>query len=380
MAGFLALSLRPRERAAFSIDASNSVFMSISCGPNLRSWRTGSCQALVATVGMMLLMAVIPALAQEQPGGTTGLPNADLNPIPTTNGTLGLFTLETGELLESGWSFSAYGNRSSRMPGSVRVSSYGLTVGWGFRKWLNFYGGFQPEVATHIGSPNELSLLTPPVVNAFPQFDGIIYRTLGPGQRPAYVEDYPFAARNDSGPGNVTLGVKFGILSEDAGARLSLSVRNDAIIPTRYALTRLLGNGTQTGAFDDLMLVAASRNFFNLITLVANFGYEITRDPRAGGARDFTQADQLHVGSGFILFPAKRIQFMNEYSGLVFAGAATPNMTFGARDPVDGVWGARVYIFPELAVDIGYRYMLNLGNSTDRNGFVLKLGFSNWPF
>jgi len=41
----------------------------------------------------------------------------------------------------------------------------------------------------------------------------------------------------------------------------------------------------------------------------------------------------------------------------VFAGAATPNTTFGARDPVDGIWGVRVYIVPPAAVDIGYRYM-----------------------
>jgi hypothetical protein len=74
--------------------------------------------------------------------------------MPTTNGTLGLFTLETGEMLESGWSFSAYGNRFTRMP-----------------------------------------------------------------------------------------------------------------------------------------------------------GYEITRDPRAGGSKDLTQADQLHIAGGFILFPAKRIRF-----------------------------------------------------------------------
>ena len=337
-------------------------------------------KALVLALGTILLMGGIPALAQRQAGGTTGLPNAELNPIPTTSGTLGLFTLESGELLESGWSFSAYGNRFTRMPGSVVVSNYGLTIGWGFRKWVNFYGGFQPEVATQIGSPNELSLITPPNVKVFPPFQSTIYRTLGPGQRPGYVEDFPFVSRNDSGPGNVTLGVKFGLLSEDANAPLSLSIRNDAIIPTRYTLTDLLGNGTQTGAFDDMIVVAASRNFFNLVTLVGNFGYTITRDPRAGGSKDLTQADQIHVGSGFILFPEKRLQFMNEYNGLVFAGAATPNTTFGARDPVDGIWGLRVYILPQAAIDIGYRYMLNLHNATDRNGFVVKVGISSWPF
>jgi hypothetical protein len=335
--------------------------------------------AILVALGTIVL-AGRPGLAQEEPGGSTGLPNVQVNPMPTTNGPLGLFTLETGEMMGSGWSFSAYGNRFTRMPGRVVVSNYGLTVGWGFRKWVNFYSGFQPEVATQIGNPNELSLRTPPVVSAFPQYDSTIYRTLGPGQRPGYVEDYPFASRNDSGPGNVTLGVKFGLLSEDANALVNLSIRNDAIIPTRYALSRLLGNGTQTGAFDDLILAAASHNFFDLVTLVGNFGYEITRDPRAGGSKNLTQADQLHVGGGFILFPAKRIQFMSEYNGVVFVGGATPNMTFGARDPIDGIWGIRVYILPVTAIDVGYRYVLNLTNATDRNGFVIKLGFSSWPF
>jgi len=157
-----------------------------------------------------------------------------------------------------------------------------------------------------------LSLRSPPNVILFPQYQNTIYRSLGPGQRPAYVEDFPFASRNDSGPGNVTLGAKFGLLSEEDNQLLNLSVRNDAIIPTRYALSRLLGNGTQTGAFDDLIMVAASRNFFGLVTVAVNVGYEITRDPRAGGSRDLTQADQVHLGSGFILFPAKRLQFMTE--------------------------------------------------------------------
>ena len=55
---------------------------------------------------------------------------------------------------------------------------------------------------------------------------------------------------------------------------------------------------------------------------------------------------------------------MSEYNGLVFTGAATPDTTFGARNPVDGVWGARFYILPQLLIDAGYRYMLNLTDST----------------
>jgi hypothetical protein len=357
--------------------------MFIGDEPHLRSGRPRRAiggTTLVVALGTLLLMAAIPVLAQQEPGGATGRPNIQVNPIPTTSGTLGLFTLETGEVLESGWSFSAYGNRVARMPGSVIVSSYGLTAGWGFRKWVNLYISFQPEVATQIGSPSELSLRAPPDLIAFPTFQNTIYRSLGPGQRPGYVEDFPFASRNDSGPGVVTLGVKFALLSQESGSPLSLSVRNDFILPTRYTLKALLGNGTQTGEFDDQITLAASHNFFNLVTLVGNFGYLFTRDPRAGGMRDLRMADQVHVGSGFILFPAKRVQFMSEYNGLVFAGTATPNTTFGARDPVDGIWGVRIYLVPQAAVDIGYRYMLNLRNATDRNGFVIKLGISSWPF
>ena len=317
---------------------------------------------------------------QRAPVGTTRLPNIDINPMPATSGTIGLFTVETGEMLEAGWSFSIYGNRFGRMPGSVVVSNYGMNVGWAYRKWVNLYTVFQPEVATQVGNPSQLSLNTPPTLTQFPQYQNTIYRMLGPGQRPAYVEDFPFASRNDSGPGDVTLGAKFGLLSERHGAPLNLSIRNDLIIPTRYTVKTLLGNGTQTGAFADMVMVATSHNFLNLILVAANFGYEFTANPRSGGISEVTLADQIHLDSGFILFPAKRLQFMSEYNGLVFTGAATPVTSFGARDPVDGIWGARFYILPQLAIDAGYRYMLNLGNLHDRSGFVINLGIVSWPF
>lgn len=318
--------------------------------------------------------------AQQAPVGTTRLPNIDINPMPATSGTIGLFTVETGEMLQSGWSMSIYGNRFGRMPGSVVVSNYGINVGWAYRKWVNLYTVFQPEVATQVGNPSQLSLDTPPTIMQFPQYQNSIYRTLGPGQNPAYVEDFPFVSRNDSGPGDVTVGAKFGLLSERNGAPLSLSIRNDAIIPTRYTVNTLLGNGTQTGAFADMAMVATSRNFLNLVVLAANFGYEFTSNPRSGGVSEVTLADQVHLGSGFILFPAKRLQFMSEYNGLVFTGAATPNTTFGPRDPVDGIWGVRFYILPQIAIDAGYRYMLNLSGLNDRSGFVINLGIVSLPF
>ena len=72
---------------------------------------------------------------------------------------------------------------------------------------------------------------------------------------------------------------------------------------------------------------------------------------------------------------------MMEYSGVVFVSApkTPPDTSFGARDPVDGVWGLRMYPWKNIAFDIGYRRMLNLRDLNDRSGFVIKIGTAYWP-
>jgi outer membrane protein OmpA-like peptidoglycan-associated protein len=177
--------------------------------------------------------------------------------------------------------------------------------------------------------------------------------------------------------------VKFGLLSERRGAPFSLSARNEFILPTRSSLTDLLDNGTQTGQFNDLMSLAISKQWSRYITLTYNLGYQFTRNPRtANGTILMNQAGQLRTGAGFILLPESRIQPMSEYTAVVFSGlpsTLTPDTTFGARDPVDAVWGVRAYLLRNLALDAGYRYMLNLRNLHDRNGFVINIGMTSWP-
>ncbi len=301
-------------------------------------------------------------------------------PIPATSGTLGLFTVETGETLPSkGFSFSTYVNKFSRNPGSVSVLNVGWNFGVGIADWLTFYAGFEPYRHTHIGAPSQLSLNTNPFDQRFQQFDNTMYRRLGPGLRPAYVEDYPFAFRNDGGVGEVLAGFKLGILSEKRGNPVSLGVRNDFIFPTRTKLTDLLDNGTQSGQFNYAFTVALSKNLGDFIILTGNAGFRFTRDPRSNGAHTMNQADQARAGAGLLLFPQSRLQLMQEYTGIVFNGTATPNTTFGPRDPVDGVWGFRLYPWKSVAVDVGYRLMLNLKNVRDRHGFVVKVGVVHWP-
>src|SRR6266853_3448385 len=162
--------------------------------------------------------------------------NGDYKPAPkftpmlATTGTIGVFTVETADTLpKGGFGFSAYGNKFGRMPGSVTVFQLGVDASYGLTDWLNIYAAFNPYGHTNSGIPGELSLTNPN--NSFPLVPLF-------GGTPGYVEDFPFAANNNKGVGEITVGLKFGLLSERRGAPFSLSVRNDFIIPTWINLQR----------------------------------------------------------------------------------------------------------------------------------------------
>jgi hypothetical protein len=318
-----------------------------------------------------------PAFPAQKAAGNKKDINGDYKPAPkftpmlATTGTIGVFTVETADTLPTGaFGFSAYGNKFGRMPGSVTIFQLGVDFSYGITDWLSLYGAFNPYGHTHSGIPSELSLTNPN--NSFP----LVPLLSG---TPGYVEDFPFAANNNKGVGEVTVGLKFGLLSERRGAPFSLSVRNDFIIPTWGNLQRLLDDGTQSGQFNDMVSMAVSKKWSNVIATTWDVGYRFTRDPRLGGDHLLNMADQIRTGAGFIMLPESRIQPMAEYTAVIFTGHRTPDTTFGARDPVDGVSGLRIYVRKNVALDLGYRYMLNLKNANDRHGFVVKLGTGFWP-
>jgi hypothetical protein len=317
--------------------------------------------------------AVAPAPAADDQS------SSEWKPMPATGGTLGLFTVETGDMLpRRGFSVTSYVNKLERAPGSVSVLDIGWSIAYGLADRFNVYLNFVPYRHVHVSRGDLLSLDSPLVHR---QFDGTIYRVLAPpNTRPSYVEDYPFAFTNNGGLGEVTVGVKFGLYSEEKGDPVSMTVRNDFIIPTRTELRDLLNAQGQSGAFNDYAGLALSKTFGGIVTSTLNWGYRFTRDPKFQlGGKPFTQADQARFGLGFLIFPDKRVQVMTEYTGTIFVGDATPTITFGPRDPVDGVWGLRLYPWNYVAVDFGYRYMLNLHQNQDRNGFIFKVSTAYRP-
>jgi len=293
--------------------------------------------------------------------------STELAPMPATDGTIGLFTDSTGETLPKyGFMVSGYLNRFGRMPGSVVVTESGLNVAYGVTNALTIYANFIPGEHVHVNDPGEI---TPITTSGFT-----------PYYQPFYVEDYPFASETGHGTGPVTVGVDYGLFSEDRGAPLSFAISTDFLIPTRQEFSALQVDGTQTGEVNWDFDVHLSKNFYHQVVLALNSGVRMVRDPRFDGTAVMDQARQWNSGVGLILFPTHRIQFMTEYNFEVFFGHSTPDDTLGPRDPVDGIWGLRLYPAHWLAIDAGYRYMVNLYNEEDRNGFVFKIAASHIPY
>ena len=178
------------------------------------------------------------------------------------------------------------------MPGSVTVLQLGLAITYGITDRLSVYATFDPYQHAHIGCGPQLSLAPPN--NAGAQYPGSVYHTLSSGTlcnivtpstafnagTPGYVEDLPFAGHDGGGLGNVTVGIKFALLSQNLGNPISVSVRNDVIFGTRTDETYLLHNGTQGSPFSDFVSIAVSRQWSNVITATFNGGFDFTRDPR----------------------------------------------------------------------------------------------------
>ena len=315
-------------------------------------------------------------------------PAPKFTPMLATTGTLGLFTLETADTLpKHGFAFSAFGNKFGRMPGSVTVLQFGVDFSYGITDNFNVYAAFDPYGHVHVGCPGQLSLRSIPLSNTCAPlaFGTAVPNSFFPvvaGSAPGYVQDYPFASNNNGGIGDITLGLKYALTSERQGAPVSFSIRNDLIISTKTDVDKLLSDGMEASPLSDMVSLGLSKQWSNIMTGTFNFGYKFVRAPRdSQGNVLVAMPDQLRVGAGLLLFPESRFQPMMEYSGVVFASApdTPPDTSFGARDPVDGVWGIRMYPWKNIGIDLGYRYMLNLRNLHDRSGFVVKLGVGYWP-
>ena len=353
---------------------------------------TGTTTLVASTTGKSLATATALApdnlfrpstMASQRSLETTPVEEAEINPqwapLPAFSGGLGLFTIDTGETLpQHGFAFEIGANKFSRDPGSITVLQLGWSFSYGITDRLSAFVQFDAHNHVHVDNPAELSLDS----GTGPQYGNTIYNAIVPGGVPAYVEDYPFAFTNQGGIGEVDVGAKYALLSERHGDKVSLAIRGDIFIPTVKSINGLLGNGSQTGATDFQLGGNLSKRILNdYLVLTSDAGFRWMRNPpdEFNNSPALNIANQVNVGAGFLAFPEHRLQIMSEYTGTIFVGNHTPDTSFGARDPVDTVWGIRLYLTQFAALDVGYRYMLNLRDVDDRSGFVIKLGAGYWP-
>ncbi len=312
-------------------------------------------------------------------------------PIPATTGTPGIFTVQTAEALPKGvFTVSAYTNKFGTAPGSVTALSGGLSAAAGITRKLTVFAQFEPYIHLHVGEPSQLSLRMPPGcahdVYKAPLYcgepnPGFLPGNSWQGPAAAYVPDFPYAAFNQSDWGPVTIGAKYNFYSETRGDPLSVSLGASFIIPTESVAAELGKFGAQTGTLNYSFTLALSKTLWRDVVLANNVTYVVTRNPRLGNDTLLTPGDEMLFGQGFIFFAQHRLQFLTEYTcqmtqeghafGLI--GIDTENTSLGPSDPVDGVWGMRWYFLNSAALDVGYRYMLNLRQLNDRSGFTIKV-------
>jgi hypothetical protein len=333
-------------------------------------------------------------IASEATGGDALTPM--WAPMPATAGTPGIFTVETAESLGKGvFTVSAYTNRFGGAPGSATMLSGGLSVAAGLTNKVTLFAQFEPYRHLHVGAPSELSLRQPASC-PHDVFEAPIYCGLNPGplnnswKGPAagYVADSPFAAYNKTDYGPVTLGLKTNFWSETRGDPLSVSMRFSFMIPTESSATELANFGLQPGTLNYSFTLGLSKTLWREVVLANNVTYLVTRNPHIGTQTLMTPGDRIIFGQGFIFRPQHRLQFLMEYTGVLpqeghgfgLIGIDTENTSQGPSDPVDGVWGVRWYFSRSAALDVGYRYMLNLHQLHDRSGFNIKISKTfGWP-
>ncbi|MHB8735470.1 MAG: PKD domain-containing protein, partial [Terriglobales bacterium] len=278
-------------------------------------------------------------------------------------GSPGLFNTQFAETVAPGYATAGvYANRYTLEPGGQVVTD--VQSGWtvGVTKWLNINFATTPYRRIRTGSPEQLSFL---VNNNFTSFNN----------------DNPFT-RNSliTGPVDFTVGLTFGLLSQDRGAPFGLAIQPFVHIPYNQNYNQAVnqfGVGTSEFSYGENIMV--DKWLGNAGALVFNGGWLHTNPVDAGrGSNYLFPRDEITWGYG-VVFPRRaNVQGIVELNGNIPFGAGTHSQYFGPNAPVWSTYGIRVSPVPWMGLNAGYRYADNakVGN---KHGFVFGLSFGTEP-
>lgn len=230
------------------------------------------------------------ALAAASASAQTSTPQTDSATRPafaTADGDTGLWYVATAEVLARGtWSASGYRVALNYVPGFSNVADFPLTFGGGVARNVEVFGSL--KVVTRI----DRDLRT--LFQADPQVGGVIGR-------------YPYVWQTWTGNrrGDLVLGAKVNVLSQERQKPAAVAIRGSVKIPTGDK-----DAGVSTGKADAFLDLIVSKELARVVELSGSAGGAFR-----SSADDVTQSNGIRwgVGAGF---PSRSpLRFTTELSG-----------------------------------------------------------------
>jgi outer membrane protein OmpA-like peptidoglycan-associated protein len=361
---------------------------------------------------------------------------------PTVTGGTGLFTVYDSSTLKKGeFNFGVFVNNYDRDPGDVDILQTPINFAVGATDKLEFfvnddaYQRLMSDAPFELSGPLFLNLTQP--FNAFdanpipgpdrdtpgffplngapiggalvggilpglPQtggqliFDPLLNRLKPAFFVPGYLNDFPFLGKGGGTTGNVTLGAKYRLNSQDA--KIGYAILGILRIPT--VLTNALrtkdrggrltlGSGAGTPDYGAFFVISPR---FGIVSTHINIGYMHSGDPSFSENELLDRNDSVIFSGGIDIPFNQYAQAIGEVTYNLYVANQTPNLN--QVNPVDVVVGARFYPLGKkedrrfmLSLGGGYRYFVNnsgeerdasrrlLGgrSDSDYNGFVAHL-------
>lgn len=206
---------------------------------------------------------------------------------PTADGDTGLWYVPTAETLVRGtWSASGYRVGTNYRQGFTAVADFPLTFGVGVTNRAELFGSF--KAVTRIDRDIR------PVFTSDPNVGGIVGR-------------YPLVKQGWSGSqlGDLTVGLKYNLLSQAAGKKGALAVRGGLKLPTGDTET-----GVSTGKTDGFVDLIMSREAASVVEYSVYGGAIVRGTPDGASA---SNGLRYGIGAGF---PSRSLlRFTAEYAG-----------------------------------------------------------------
>ncbi|MBZ5537756.1 MAG: OmpA family protein [Acidobacteriia bacterium] len=323
-------------------------------------------------------------------GGGAHVDDADLARPSTTRGPTGLFHVQNAEnLRHKEWNVGLHVDNLDRMPGDLDITSYNFSFAYGVTNRVEFSAMVEAQKGVKVGQPNLLSTYQPPTQGIFPGTGLQRLQLFTPngfipcaGCNPGFYNDIPLVSgkRFQQDLGDIYLNLKFNLLSQSRGSPIGIAVTPFFKIPTAFSAAKL-DRGRGTGAIEGGADLIFSRVWGDLVGTHFNAGLSLLDSPKLNGIEVVGLSKKWNFSFGLNVPNSSRVQFIGEILSTIYWGGS-PNTSFDARDPVDGLIGLRMIPARWISLSGGYRRNLNQFSRNgfgDGNGYVAQVQFHSLP-